>query len=189
MGTEIVRFDALTRVVHWLMAALVVTALVAGAGMVHWWGESAALRTLHMTVGVGVLVFALVRVVNRVLRRGPGAFARLGPVERWLAGASEILMYALLLAQPLIGWAMVSASGGEVQLAGGVELPALVPADWQLYERLRPLHTYFGYALLAVFTAHICAIAFHALVLRDGLLSRMLFGRKRVAPVRASVDE
>ncbi|WP_433664907.1 cytochrome b [Nocardia sp. CA-128927] len=182
MSTEIVRFDALTRVVHWLMAALVVTALIAGAGMVHWWGETMALRTLHMTVGVGVLAFAVVRVVNRLLRRGPGAFARLGPIERWVATGSEILMYALLLAQPLIGWAMVSASGGEVRLAGGIELPALVSTDWQLYERLRSLHTYFGYALLVVFTAHICAIAFHALVLRDGLLSRMLFGRTRVPP-------
>ncbi|MEV6562143.1 cytochrome b/b6 domain-containing protein [Nocardia sp. NPDC051756] len=176
MRTEIVRFDPLTRVLHWLMAALVIAALIAGAGMVHWWGESNALRTVHMTVGVSVLALAVLRVVNRVLRRGPGAFARLGPIERRVAVGSEILMYALLLAQPLLGWAMVSASGADVRLAGGVELPALVSVDWQLYERLRSLHTYFGYALLVVFTAHICAIAFHALILRDGLLCRMLFG-------------
>ncbi|MFE9578125.1 cytochrome b [Nocardia sp. NPDC006044] len=86
---------------------------------------------------------------------------------------------ALLLAQPLIGWAMVSATEGSVRLAGGVELPAPAWVDWNLYERLRPLHAYFGYALLVVFTAHICAIAFHALVLRDGLLRRMLFGAPR----------
>ncbi|MFC9439189.1 cytochrome b [Nocardia sp. NPDC057030] len=179
MNTEMARFDPLTRVLHWLMAVLVVAALIAGAGMVRWWGESAAVRTWHMTIGIGVLALAVVRVVNRVLRRGPGAFARLGPIERRVAAGSEILMYALLLAQPLIGWAMVSAAEGSVRLAGGVELPAPGWVDWNRYERLRSLHTYFGYALLLVFTAHICAIAFHALVLRDGLLRRMLFGAPR----------
>lgn len=179
MSTEIVRFDPLAQVLHWLMAALVVAALIAGAGMVHRWGEGNALRMVHMAVGVSVLALAVVRVVNRVPRRGPGAFARLGPIGRWVALGSEILMYALLLAQPLIGRTMVSASGADVRPAGGIELPALVSADWRLYERPRSLHTYFGYALLVVFTAHICAIAFHALVRRDGLLRRMLFGATR----------
>jgi len=38
---------------------------------------------------------------------------------------------------------------------------------------LRQAHNVFAFLLFATFTAHICAVLFHTLVLRDRLLDRM----------------
>lgn len=176
------RFDPVTRMVHWLTVPLVVVVIPVGWLLANGRGDAELLTVLHETVGVVVLALAVVRIVNVVLRRGPGPYPRLGRLERIAAVGSEYLMYALVLAQPLIGWAMVSALGARPRLPGGLELPALLPTDPDRYPMLRTLHTWFGYALLLVFTAHIVAVLVHRLVLRDGLLDRMLFERKRRTP-------
>lgn len=180
------RFDLLARVLHWLMVVLVVAALLLGVSMVRSPDKYETLLALHKSVGIGVLVLGVLRIANRLLRRGPGPLATLGPVERVFAVGSEILMYGLFLAQPVLGWVLASAAGMEVRVLDLVTLPALVDPNPELYTDLRDLHTVLAYVLLAVFTAHVCAIVFHALVLRDGLLDRMLFGRRRQGAEQAS---
>ena len=59
---------------------------------------------------------------------------------------SELTMYALLLAQPLIGWAMVSASGQSPVVFGGCRLPRIAPFNSDLYFILRQTHSLFAYA-------------------------------------------
>jgi cytochrome b561 len=48
-----------------------------------------------------------------------------------------------------------------------------------LYAFLRKTHTFLAYLLFFAFVGHFAAVSFHTLVLRDGLLSRMLPGRDR----------
>jgi cytochrome b561 len=93
--------------------------------------------------------------------------------ERRIASWSEYLLYALLLLQPLIGWAMLSAARFPITLAGPLALPGIVPHNLDLYGVLRQAHNVGAFLLLLTFTAHVCAVLFHTLVLRDGLLDRM----------------
>ena len=95
------------------------------------------------------------------------------PSGRWIASYSEYLLYALLLVQPLIGWAMLSAAQSPVVMVGAVHLPAIAPHNITLYAALRTAHTVAAYLLFATFTAHICAVLFHTVGLRDGILHRM----------------
>ncbi|WP_051192605.1 cytochrome b [Nocardia jiangxiensis] len=167
------RFGRIARLLHWLMAVLIVTMLFLGAALVGTIGNYGLLLSLHKTIGIAILVLAVLRLVNRV-RRSALPRSSLRGVERFVAGGSEALMYLLFLAQPLVGWALVSASGAPIELFGGIYLPAIAPADAHLYAELRTLHSWLAYALLAVFTAHMCAVLAHASILRDGLLRRML---------------
>ncbi|WP_083914154.1 cytochrome b [Nocardia concava] len=167
-------FDPLTRGLHWLMAVLIVAMLFLGAAMVGTIGDYGVLLSIHRTVGLAILALALVRMANRVLRRAPASHARLSRGERWAAFASELTLYVLFTLQPLLGWALVSASGIPVRVAGEVRLPAIAPENARLYAELHLVHTWLAYALLALFTAHMCAVLWHAVVLRDGLLRRML---------------
>lgn len=85
-------------------------------------------------------------------------------------------MYVLLLAQPLVGWAMLSASGVPVVLFGGLRLPPAAPVDPWLFALLRNTHSVLAYLLVVLVAAHVPAVLLHTLTLRDGMLGRMAFG-------------
>ena len=173
------RYPLRTRILHWLTALLVFSMLLIGFVMVNSVGTYAALRGIHMTLGVTVLVIVVARVVNRFTHRVPKLPDTVGWFEHKLVVGSELVLYALLLAQPLVGWAMVSASGQPVGVFGSIDLPRIAPFDANLYFILRQTHSLLAYALVAVIAAHVSAVLLHTLTLRDGMLSRMAFALRR----------
>ena len=104
------RYPVRTRILHWLTAVLVFSALFIGFVMVNSLGSYASLRVVHMTLGVVVLAIVVVRAANRFTHRVPKLPDTVGWVEHKLVVGSELTLYAVMLAQPLVGWAMVSAS-------------------------------------------------------------------------------
>jgi cytochrome b561 len=88
-------------------------------------------------------------------------------------------LYIVLLAEPLVGWAMVSASGTPVFVFGSLRLPAIAPVDPGLYSVLRETHSVLAFLLVAVVAAHVSAVLLHAITLRDGMLRRMTFRLRR----------
>jgi cytochrome b561 len=166
------RFPIRTRVLHWLTAVAVFAALLIGFTMTNEIGSHGALVAVHMTLGISILVIVIVRAANRFTHKPPKWPDTVGPLEGKLVAGSELAMYAMLLAQPLVGWAMVSASGMPVR-AFGVQLPGLVPFDANLYGILRQTHSVVAYLLVAAIAAHVSAILLHTLTLRDGMLRRM----------------
>jgi cytochrome b561 len=176
--TATVRYPVRTRVLHWLTAILVFTTLLIGFFMVNSLGSYEALVRVHMTLGVSILVIVVARAVNRFTHRTPKLPDTVGRFEHKLVIGSELSMYALLLAQPLVGWAMVSATGRPVRVFGGWPLPRIAPFNADLFFVLRQTHSVLAYLLVAVIAAHVSAVVLHTLTLRDGMLSRMTFGRR-----------
>jgi len=166
------RFPVRTRVLHWLTAVAVFAALLIGFTMTNAIGSHGALVAVHMTLGISILAIVIVRAANRFTHKPPKWPATVGPLEGKLIAGSELAMYAMLLAQPLVGWAMVSASGTPVRVFG-LQLPGLVPFDADLYGILRQAHSVVAYLLVAAIAAHVSAILLHTLTLRDGMLRRM----------------
>lgn len=179
MTPPIVRYPLRTRILHWLTAILIFSTLFIGFVMVNSLGSYAALVGIHMTIGVVILCIVVVRAANRLTHRVPKLPATVGWVEHKLVVGSELGLYALMLAQPLVGWAMVSATGRPVVIFGSVRLPRIAPFNADLFFVLRQAHSVFAYALVAIIAAHISAVLLHTLTLRDGMLSRMAFSRNR----------
>lgn len=173
--TEPNLFTRPSRVLHWLTAALVFSALFVGFVMVNSAASYAQLIAVHKTLGVLILVVMVVRVINRLAHHPPAWPSTIGPLEGKLVGLSEKLLYALLLLQPLIGWAMISAAGDPVVVFGVVHLPRIAPFDAQVFWVLRQAHSVIAYTLMAVIAAHISAVLFHTVALRDRLIERMTF--------------
>jgi cytochrome b561 len=174
--TSVERYPVRTRILHWLTAVGVFSALFIGFVMVNSLGGYGALVGVHMTLGVAILVVVVVRAANRLTHRTPPLPDTVGSIEHLLVVSSEIGLYALLLAQPLVGWAMVSASGRPVVLFGSLALPRIAPFDADLFFLLRQTHSVLAYLLVAVIAVHVSAVLVHTLTLRDRMLSRMTFG-------------
>lgn len=172
------RYPLRTRILHWLTAVLVFTTLLIGFVMVNSIGSYASLRAIHMTLGVSILVIVVLRAANRFTHRVPKLPGSVGRLEHKLVIGSELMLYALMLAQPLVGWAMVSATGKPVVVFGSVQLPRIAPFNADLFFALRQTHSVLAYTLVAVVAAHVSAVLLHTLTLRDGMLSRMAFARK-----------
>jgi len=169
------RFTAFARLMHWVMAAMVLAMIFVGVIMVGSLANYHMLLAIHRPLGIAILVFVVVRFGYRLAHRPPKHPSTMHPVDHLAAMASEYLLYALLFVQPLIGWATLSSAGEPIQLVGPVRLPPIAPPSTALYSVLRDSHVVLAYLLFFVFVAHLCAVLFHTLVLRDGILDRMAF--------------
>ena len=179
------RFALPSRILHWLMAPMVIAQLFIGVTMIASLSYYPLLLAIHRPLGVLILVFAVVRLVNRLTHKLPPFLATMSRAERRIASWSEYLLYALLLVQPLIGWAMLSAARFPITLVGPIHLPGIAPHNIDVYGVLRECHSVFAFLLFLTFTAHVCAVLFHTLVLRDRLLDRMaLWPTKPASPQR-----
>ncbi|HTY32375.1 cytochrome b [Mycobacterium sp.] len=182
------RFALPSRILHWLMAPMVIAQLLIGVTMIASLSYYPLLLAIHRPLGVLILAFAVVRLANRLTHRLPPFLATMSRAERRIASWSEYLLYALLLLQPLVGWAMLSAARFPIILVGPLHLPGIAPHNLDLYAVLRQAHSVLAFLLFLTFTAHVCAVLFHTLVLRDGLLDRMAVWPTRRA-ARQEQDE
>jgi cytochrome b561 len=171
----------LSRVLHWLMAALLLAMLFIGVSMVASLGSYHALVTIHRPLGMLILLLAAIRLTTRTLTVLPPFPPAMPQSERFVAHASEMLMYTLFFALPLVGWGMLSAGNYPIVMFGMVHLPPILPVHPGLYAVLRQSHTLLAYLLFLAFLAHFGAMLFHTLILRDGLLNRMLPWRVETA--------
>jgi cytochrome b561 len=168
------QFTASMRFLHWLMALLVLTILCIGVAMVASLGNYHVLVSIHRPIGILILVLVVIRFVNRSFSTLPPFPPTMSPQERQIAHASEILLYGLLLVQPLVGWAMLSAARYPIVLWGPVHLFPILPHSVMLYALLRKTHTVLAYLLFLAIVAHFGAVLFHTLIVRDRLLNRMV---------------
>lgn len=176
------QFTALTRLLHWLMAVMVLSMLFIGIGMVSTVsGRYHTLLGIHRPLGVAILLLVLIRFVNRWLNPGPPLPAHLSALERFAAKASQVVLYLLMIAMPLVGWGMLSAGNYPIVLVGSVHLPAILPHDPRLYALLRRTHTLLALVLVLTFIAHFGAALVHGLIYRDGVFASMAPWRQRTA--------
>ncbi len=172
------RFPPLMRVLHWLLAVLLLGMLFIGAAMVTSLSAYHRLLGLHRPLGAAILVLAVIRLLNRRYSELPPFPVTMSERERRIASLSEWLLYGLMIGIPIVGWGMLSAGHYPIVLCGSLRLPPILPASPPLYAVLRRTHTVLAYTLFFAFIAHLSGVLFHTLILRDGLLRRMASWRK-----------
>ena len=169
-------FHPFARLLHWLMAVLILAMLFIGVSMVADLSpHHPVLISLHKATGLTLLVLVVLRIAVRLAVPHPPLPQALPTLQRRAAGASHLLLYALMLAMPLLGWAMLSAGDYPRPLG----LPAIAPHNLQLYAVLRQAHGWAGYLLFATVLVHVAAALMHAWVRRDGVLRSMWPGPLR----------
>ncbi|MDQ7249610.1 cytochrome b [Dongia sedimenti] len=185
--TRSTRFTLLQRLLHWLMAICILAMLFIGVGMVSTvMPKYVPLLATHKTLGLAILVLALIRIAVRLRSGTPPLPRDLPPPMQLAAKLSHYALYALMIAMPLLGWGMQSAGAYPVVLLGGFHLPAILPPDAGIYTLLKTAHVYLAFAFFALVLLHIAAGLFHALIRRDGVFESMAGGtpRNETAPAK-----
>jgi cytochrome b561 len=156
------------------MAPMVVVMLFIGVGMAATVSARYDLLvSIHRPLGIAIFVLCLLRIVNRFINPPPELPDTVPSLQRLAAKTSHIVLYALMLIMPLVGWGMLSAARYPIVLYGPLRLPPILPHDLTLYAWLRDLHTDLAYLLFAIFLAHFGAALFHGLIRRDGVFESM----------------
>lgn len=172
------RYGAVAVAFHWLMALLVVGLLALGLYMarlpdVGFDKKKITLIIWHKEYGILVLM----SVAARIAWRWRGPLPHLEPAPDWQKLAARFVhlwLYALLIALPITGWLMSSASAFPVSFFGLGYLPDLLPRDDYLFRGFLAIHTWLAYALIALLAVHAGAALWHHFVHRDATLKKML---------------
>jgi cytochrome b561 len=168
------RFAPLQRLLHWLMAICILTMLFIGVGMVSTiMPKYVTLVAIHKSLGIAILALALIRLAVRLRYGAPPLPADLPEPMKLAAYLSHYALYALMIAMPLIGWAMLSAGAYPIVVFGRVWLPAILPQSDSLHTLLWDAHFYLAFAFFALVLMHVAAALFHALVRQDGVFDSM----------------
>jgi cytochrome b561 len=185
--TSTERYNAVAVSLHWLIALLII-GLIVVAKISHSLDEDDPLRfnliQWHKSFGIAVLALVLLRIVWRLSHKPPALPQHMKVWERLAASTGHLGLYGLMLAMPLTGWALVSAS--PLNLA--TELFGLIPwphlpwlensPDKEVWEyRFSMSHYWLGNGLMLLVAVHAAAALRHQFFLRDGVLSRMTIAR------------
>jgi cytochrome b561 len=174
-------FSRLQRLLHWAMAIAILAMLFIGVAMVSTVTPAyLTLVAIHKPLGIAILLLALLRLVVRLRQGAPPLPIDLPEPMKLAAHLSHIALYTLMVAMPLIGWAMLSAAGYPVVLwttgHGQVTLPPLLSPDRQMHALLWFAHQWLALTFFALILLHLAAALFHALVRRDGVFRQMTTG-------------
>lgn len=173
------QFALQSRILHWLMAVMILAMLFIGVAMVASLADYRWLVAIHRPLGMAILILAIIRLINRRLTKLPPFLPTMSPLERKIASASEKLLYTLMIVLPLVGWGVLSAGNYPIVLFGPLHLLPILPPSPPLFAFLRQAHTVLAYLLFFTILAHLGGVLFHTLVIRDRILDRMAIWKTR----------
>ena len=185
------RYTLVAIILHWVMALGIL--ILAGIGLTMTHFNLAPLRLfqlyqLHKSIGLTILLAAIVRLAWRLAHRPPALPASMTRRARKAAEGGHYLLYFFLIALPLAGWALVSASVLDIPtvLYGVVpwpHLPILSSLDNKkpVEDALKLVHAYGAWALIALVVGHAGAALHHHFIVKDDVLRRMLPGRRNLS--------
>ncbi|HEY1942064.1 MAG TPA: cytochrome b [Roseiarcus sp.] len=169
-------YDGVQRTFHWVMAAVVLTALALGLVAHYLLGNNAThgqVVFIHKSLGMTALVLGVLRVAYRLAVGAPPYAKPLGWLTQKAAQAGHLALYVLMLALPIAGYIGSSAGGHEVPWFGVFDFPSLLPHNGALAHRAGGAHLVFAWTIIGVLALHFAAVVWHVCVKRDEVLSRM----------------
>jgi cytochrome b561 len=198
-------YDRALRTLHWLMAALIVAAIILGfiAAKIGANETDPALKALrenilfwHKSFGLTILALGAVRIAWALTNGRPPLPAHLPKSERVLAKIVHASLYVLMIAMPVTGIVLSQAVGFPVSWFGLVSLPDFIHPDLSVPVMARGsvliafiLHEkIFAYGLLGLLALHVAGLLKHHWIDRDPSIWRRMVPRRAPAPTVAEEE-
>lgn len=168
------RYSSAAILLHWVLAALLLFQLSLGWRLDTLDGVAQFVAfQLHKSIGISILLLSFIRLAIRFMVPRPAPIPA-SPALSFLASATHWLLYVVMIAGPLTGWALVSTAKIRLQtlLFGTVPWPHLpLPSSWN--KPAGAVHELIGYLLVILVVLHVAGALRHHL-LRDDVIGRMM---------------
>nr|WP_314262386.1 cytochrome b [uncultured Devosia sp.] len=175
-------YNPVSKLLHWLMAAIIIIAWIIGfygGDMLHYGvsetetAQKVWAITLHKSVGTTILFLIVARLLWRASHRPP-ALVDMPAMMKHATHFGHALLYLLMIAVPVSGWANSSAAGYAIPVAGLFTIPGLGGANPELSPFLVSLHFYLSWALGLTLAGHALFALKHHFLDRDTTLNSMM---------------
>ena len=187
-GNENSHYSIVAIWLHWIIAVLLIAMMGVGIWMT---GAIKAKETqsiafdvyqIHKSFGIVILVLSVIRLLWRLSHKAPDMPVSLAKWEKLAAHSTHFIFYVMMLALPITGWLMVSASpwGLPTIIFGTAELPHLSVLSeldqagkilWE--ERFKNIHNYMAFGGIGLICLHVSAALKHHFIIRDDSLIRI----------------
>jgi cytochrome b561 len=173
------KYSLSSRILHWLMAAIILFLLGLGIYMADFMSKEAPNRldiyNLHKSFGALVLGLVFIRIVNRLICKAPALPNSLPKIEKIMAHLAHAALYLLMIAVPLSGYLMSNLFGYPVNFFGLI-LPNIIEANPDLGMKISESHGVFAYILLGFIVLHVAGVIKHKFFDRpeNDVLKRMI---------------
>jgi cytochrome b561 len=174
-------YTSAQKFLHWTLFVLVVLLYALTYGDAFYArGEPAVAFFWRLHISFGLLLAALVfwRVVLRSLRGAPDLPSEMSTAERAAAKIGHFILYALLIAIPVLGILLTWFQGDALSFFGLFTIPAPFAPDRTTARTIREIHSLCANGILIVAGLHALAALYHHLIRRDAILTRMLPGNR-----------
>lgn len=170
------RWGGVSQSLHWLIVVLLLVMAWLGLTMTDLPNTPRKIETyaLHKSIGLSILALVLLRLAWRWYAGAPAALPETPRWQHRIATATHAGMYVLLLAIPVSGWVIHSASGFPLRWFGLFKVPGWTGRDEALQELAETWHEWMFWALVVLVLMHVAAAFWHHLFRNDATLVRML---------------
>ena len=174
------RYGSITISIHWLMLLLFI-AVYGSIELRVFFAKGTELRDAfkawHFMLGMLVFVLVWFRLAARLSGPAPGIHPAPPRWQQLSAKLLHLALYTLMIAMPLLGWLLLSASGKTIPFFG-LQLPALISENKELAKQIKEIHELIGTVGYYLIGMHAVAALQHHYLNRDDTLTRMLPERK-----------
>lgn len=174
------RYHPLLVALHWLIALLIIIALVFGSlrltEIPNDDPEKLVALQAHMSIGIAILLLMLIRLITRIFsERPPHASSGIDLADK-LGVATHWLFYVLVISMAVSGLVTASLAGLPSIVFGGSGEP--LPEDFGIYPS-RIVHGMLATLIALLLLLHVLAALYHQFFLKDHLFRRMWFGSRQ----------
>jgi cytochrome b561 len=172
-------YNSVSKWFHWITVGLIAVALPMGF-VIKYVKDSDKMPfyAIHESAGLTILLVAVARLAWRLAHPPPPLPESIPLPMRRAALVNHWLLYAALIAQPILGFVATNAWGfplqGPTAYLGFIDLPKIMEKNVPLAEAVQAVHNVLGFTIAALLVLHIGAAVFHQAIRRDGTLLRMV---------------
>lgn len=180
---QVTRYHPLLVTLHWLLAALIIGALIVGffwlAAMPNSEPQKLGVLRVHMAGGMLILALMIFRFTVRMRTSKPPNASTGHPLLDKIARISHYGFYVLVLLMAGTGFATAILAGLNKIVFQGSGDP--LPPSFAAYPTF-VAHGYIAALLVGFITLHVLAALYHQFVKKDSLFQRMFFGKRAPNP-------
>jgi cytochrome b561 len=174
------QYGNISKAFHWSMSVIILCLLVVGCIMVQMDDGDTKwqIYALHKSFGLIILTLIPLRILWRLINTTP-TLDMVPTWEKHAAKTAHALLYAAMLAMPISGWIMSTASDHIPSFFGLFDVPAPVAASEATATLAGNIHYYVAWTLAGILVLHVGAAIKAHVIDKNTILTRMLPGQQK----------